>query len=192
MFNLQEYGNPIHIDVGALDYSPYSIWHNVDKGYDVKSYLMGLLNFDQLSNLENFVNEKFEEINRYSMMSPCQRAKIGACIHSLSTGIEYYGFNQFPCDFVTSCSEIGCQPDKTCRLTIHAETDAFSRAPIMTNKDYILFCSAAPCLDCAKQCVVRGVKVIFYKEGRPQPEYDRPALSWITRNSGMKFIKVVD
>jgi deoxycytidylate deaminase len=194
-FVQEEFGDPLTESKLKLDYSDNIIWYPVEPEFDMASYLTGLLGLGGLAELDEFTSKIFKDIEITSSFSPCCRAKIGSCIYSIQSRESEYGYNRYPYskDNELSCNDIGCQPERTCRLTIHAEIDAFSRVSNLNDKDgYVLFCSAVPCLDCAKQCVVRNVNTVIYKTDRPQPEYDRPALSWISRNSGMKFIRVID
>lgn len=163
-------------------------WLEKPNSIDINSFLYGV--FSTIGNVD--VIDIFNEIHRYSKLSPCQRAKIGSCVIPMIRGYErFFGKNDYPvCLGDTSCEDLGCEPKKTCRITIHAEVDAMSKIDSEHDKNgYILFCSAVPCLDCAKYISTRNVKYVIFKEDRPQPEYDRSAISCISRLSDIRFIR---
>lgn len=175
-------------------------WFHDDSG-DVNwdSYMMGLLHSNILASklvyLDTYIQSEFRVLDLIAKQSPCSRAKIACSISPIGEYQgSYSGYNDIPgkeevC--ITDCKEeIGCQPDIACRLTRHAEMRALNSLPRDLDKfGYIMFCSSFPCLDCMKACLARNVKYVIAKNGRPQPEYDRPALSYLTLNSDIVLLK---
>jgi deoxycytidylate deaminase len=194
-FILEEFGNPTVEDRSKLDYSQEMIWYPVNYQMDMAAYLMGLMNLKDYDELDQTISKIYETVERQAGFSNCQRAKIGCVVKNIKNDVWSYGYNDYPInqDVVTCCKDIGCNPTHSCRVTVHAEVSALLE---MSNEHdrhgHIIFCSAAPCLDCQKFLALRGVRIVMYKNDRPQPEYDRPAMSWIVRNSGIKFIRVIN
>lgn len=199
------FGSPIStLPIKMLNHDGELVWHqqNSEPGLDLTSYLIGLLGCKNQEQLDSIVIKAYRGADQAASMSVCQRAKIGCALSSVEYIRDYeedsdnwvYGYNSYPLEDIQSCSEIGCKPEVTCRLTIHAEAMAIRE---MIHRYWhkgpkILFCNAAPCLDCMKLCIQNDIKYIFFREGRPQPEYDRPAMSWLAKNSGIKFIRVIE
>lgn len=130
--------------------------------------------------------------------SDCERRKMGCLLTDLSLNIVATGSNVKPEGLQGDCRTAGCHPEITCRLTIHAESSAFTK--LTHHKDYqelrknglIVFCTASTCLDCAKLCQANNVQFVVYLEERPQPIYDQPVISAVTMSSRIKFVKVSD
>ena len=156
-------------------------------------FIVELLKFQNYP--DYYVGQVYNMVDRVARLSPCSRAKIGCYLMVNNRNfppIYTIGKNDYPFEKegLNCCKSIGCQPETTCRLTIHAEIDALNSMSRDHDKDgYILFCSAAPCLDCLKQLILRNVKIVIYKDARPQPEYDRATMAYLTQNSGIKFYR---
>lgn len=141
--------------------------------------------------LDPYVNSKFIQIEKIAANSQCERAKIGCIVKPIGSHSEYTGYNYLNSECATgSCHDLKCQPEVTCRLTTHAEVMALDGVPRGDDVDgHILFCSAVPCLDCMKACILRNVKYVIFLEARQQPEYDVPAMQFLARNGGIKFFR---
>lgn len=145
--------------------------------------------FVSIPNLFLIINGLFEELSETARESTCDRAHIGCVVTDMNLDILSRGYNQKPKYASGPCDIIGCEPEVTCRLTTHAESVAFARLhPEDQCKELILFCNAAPCLDCMKLCEANNVKYVVYREARPQPQIDRPVMSLKTIKSDILFI----
>lgn len=130
----------------------------------------------------------------------CERRNMGCIVTSLTLIEMSRGVNIKPDGMKGNCREIGCIPAVTCRLTLHAEQTALNKmstkpfTPIERHfgldKTFALFNTAVPCLDCMKVCRAHRVSLVFYKDERDQPEYDRPIMSAITMSGKIRFVKV--
>lgn len=119
--------------------------------------------------------------------SEALKAKVGALIVT-PTGMLSIGWNGMPPGFPNDCelfleplatSPGEVQAMKTKPEVIHAERNAIDK---MTRQGVaiegsLLFCTLAPCMECAKSIHGLGFKHIYYKE-----EYSKPhGLEFLTR-----------
>jgi deoxycytidylate deaminase len=140
-----------------------------------------------ISDIENI----FKRIDRIAEGADCERRRMGCYVVSSDGAFDSTGFNDKPEGVKGACKVVGCIPALTCRLTLHAEQVALMKMPDRAVRNGLyLFNSGVCCLDCAKVALAKNVKAIFYKEERPQPEYDRPILAALTMFGGIKFVKV--
>jgi len=104
-------------------------------------------------------------------------------------GADSTGYNGAP-KGIQHCSEIGCDvvgvpPDDHCRRAIHAEENAIAfaaRYGISVDAGTI-YCTHAPCYNCAHLIVASGIRVVYYKN-----EYHASALQYL-RECGLRTIE---
>jgi deoxycytidylate deaminase len=177
-----------------LDGSPYESL-NPDKriAYDARTFewVDAPVEEASISFTHNFIQETFKRIEHTAGSADCERRKMGCYVTSLDGSYDSDGFNDKPQGVRGDCKVVGCIPALTCRLTLHAEQVALMKMPDRACRNgLVLFNTGVSCLDCLKVCMAKNVKIIFYKEERPQPEYDRPILAALTMFGGIKFVKV--
>ena len=108
---------------------------------------------------------------RVAEMSHAQRLKVGAVI--IKDGrIISMGWNGMPagwdneCEFIRG-SQYGMDEEEqeTRAEVLHAESNAISKLArsIESGLDAEMYCTHAPCLDCAKLIYQSGIKKIYYK-----------------------------
>lgn len=124
--------------------------------------------------------------------STCAKGKVGCVVTDTNLKFQGLGYNRKPKGLEgVSCGDLGCDVTKKCRLTIHAEVDAFSQVDWTTDKaGHVLFLPKSNCLDCLKQCVSRNVKFIVFERPYRLPEQDLWAYERFVKNCGIKFYQV--
>ena len=116
---------------------------------------------------------------RISQMSHAKRLQVGSVIVKENT-ILSYGWNGMPAGWPNACEVV--QEDgslKTKQEVLHAETNAIAKVAQSTESSQgaTLFCTHAPCIDCAKLIYQAGISSLYYRE-----EY--------RSTSGTEFLKI--
>jgi dCMP deaminase len=125
-----------------------------------------------------------------SQLSHARRLKVGAIIVK-NDCIVSFGYNGTPSGWDNNCEyEIPEQIDVETRTTtparlvtkpevLHAEMNALMKLAksTMSSEDGTMFCTHAPCLDCAKGIYQAGISSVYYIN-----EYKRS-------NEGINFLK---
>lgn len=119
----------------------------------------------------------FGEIaEKWSSMSYCTRAKVGALIIR-NNQIIASAYNGTP-----SGSENVCEIDnKTTDLVIHAEMNALLQVAKSTDtvEGSVMVCTHAPCVNCAKHIIQSGITKVYYNK-----EYrDRTGLEMLIKHN---------
>jgi dCMP deaminase len=153
---------------------------------------------------------------RVSEMSYAQRLKVGSVIVKDNT-ILSYGYNGMPTDWENSCETIeyknpqwtGIDPvtflpfdelypfeDEKGRFrlvtkpeVLHSEMNALMKVAQSTesSKGAALFCTHAPCMDCAKAIYQAGISVLYYRD-----DYRAKAGIEFLKKSGVNVHKYPD
>lgn len=81
------------------------------------------------------------------------------CNHDCSCG----GENSFPALHFESCS---ANPDNSCTKAVHAEANAvfFAARKGVSTEGAVIYCTTAPCINCAKAIIQSGIKAVFFKD----------------------------
>jgi len=116
---------------------------------------------------------------RISQMSHAKRLQVGSVIVKNDT-ILSYGWNGMPAGWPNTCEVI--QEDgslKTKPEVLHSEMNALMKVAQSTESSSgaTLFCTHAPCIDCAKAIFQAGISDLYYRE-----EY--------RSTSGTQFLKI--
>jgi dCMP deaminase len=77
------------------------------------------------------------------------------------------GYNGMPTDWENTCEvELEDGSLKTKPEVLHAETNALAKVAQSTESSQgaTLFCTHAPCIDCAKLIYQSGIETVYYKE----------------------------
>lgn len=100
----------------------------------------------------------------YKRRSTCLRRQVGAVL-SREGRIISTGYGGAP-GGVPHCTPETCLPDKPCIRTIHAEANvvAFAARYGVTTESTTLYCTASPCIECAKLIINAGVVRVVYDE----------------------------
>lgn len=111
-----------------------------------------------------------------SLRGTCQRAKVGCVIvkdgRIISTG---YNGSVVP---GKHCNELGCDIHSKCKHSVHAEANAISFAARegLSLKTASLYCTTAPCYECAKLIIQAGITHVYWMAG-------------YTNNEGLDILK---
>lgn len=99
-----------------------------------------------------------------SHRSTCERKKVGALLAIDGRPISV-GYAGAPSGF-QHCHEAICDLSQPCTRTIHAETNAiaFAARQGIATEGSTLYCTLAPCLDCAKLIINAGIRRVVYYE----------------------------
>ena len=125
---------------------------------------------------DKFVTLYMDFAERVAELSYCQRLKVGCVIISPEDDRLFIGYNGTPpgednaCEIeVDVCSERGEFEDYTELRTkdnvIHAEQNALDKITRSTGSSVnaIMFCTHAPCIQCAKRIVGSKISRLYYK-----------------------------
>jgi deoxycytidylate deaminase len=122
-------------------------------------------------------------------MSSCCKGKVGCVVTDMDLVVQGIGHNRKPLAIEhLTCEQLGCDPTKKCRLTTHAEVDAFSHIdPRQDANGHCIFLPKANCLDCLKHCIARNVKIVMFTKTYNIPDQDRWAYETILKASGIRL-----
>ena len=115
-----------------------------------------------------------------SQLSHARRLKVGAIIVK-NDCIVSFGYNGTPSGWDNNCEdEVGTPAQLVTKPEVlHAEMNALMKLAksTMSSEDGTMFCTHAPCLDCAKGIYQAGISSVYYIN-----EYKRS-------NEGINFLK---
>ncbi len=107
--------------------------------------------------------------DRFSKLSTAKRLQVGAIVVK-DDRIVSIGYNGMPSGCNNECEDTVYQQDGTSALktkpeVLHAETNAISKLAKSTEAGdgATMFCTHAPCIDCAKLIYQSGIKQVYYK-----------------------------
>ena len=121
----------------------------------------------------------------YGELSTAERLKVG-CIIVKDDRIISIGYNGMPSGGSNVCEEDGhTKPE-----VLHAEANAITKLAKSTEsgQDAYMFCTFAPCVDCAKLIIQSGIKE-FHFEHRYK---SNAGLDLIEKYSDIKVVKYTD
>lgn len=106
----------------------------------------------------------------YAELSTAIRLKVG-CVIVKDNRIISIGYNGMPSGWENSCEDAVRWPNGDTRFlttkpeVLHAETNAIAKlaGSNESGAGATLYCTHAPCLDCAKLIFQSGIKRVFYK-----------------------------
>jgi dCMP deaminase len=120
---------------------------------------------------QKFINYFMDVAERTSQLSHAIRLKVGAIIVKDGRIISI-GYNGMPANWENNCEDQIYEDEGFhIRLTtkpevLHAETNAISKLARSTEagNDATLFCTHAPCIDCAKLIYQSGINSVYYRD----------------------------
>lgn len=133
---------------------------------------------------DKFKQAYMDVAERFAQLSHAQRAKVGAIIVK-DDRIISIGYNGMPSGWDNVCEhdinhhELGTTTSVTKAEVLHAETNAIAKVAQSTESSSgaTLFCTHAPCIDCAKLIFQSGITTLYYRN-----EY--------RDDQGVKFLKL--
>ncbi len=99
-------------------------------------------------------------------LSYAQRKKVG-CLVVKDTQIISQGYNGTPKGFDNSCEYVNYVDEMyTKEEVLHAESNAITKLARSTNSSAgaTLYCTLAPCFQCAKLIIQSGIERVVYKD----------------------------
>jgi dCMP deaminase len=129
-----------------------------------------------------YIRAHLEVAKIYGQLSTATRLKVG-CIIVKDDRIISIGYNGMPSGGSNVCEENGhTKPE-----VLHAETNAITKLT-ESGQDAYMFCTAAPCLDCAKLIIQSGIKEFHFEHRYKSSE----GLDLIEKYSNVKVVKYTD
>ena len=108
-----------------------------------------------------WIDAYMDTAERFAQLSSAERLKVGACVVK-DHRIISIGYNGMPAGWDNTCEENGSTKDEV----IHAEANAIIKLARDSEggNGASLFCTHAPCIECAKLIVGTGIKDVYYRE----------------------------
>jgi dCMP deaminase len=109
---------------------------------------------------QKFVDAYMDVAERFAQLSSATRLQVGAIVVK-DDRIISIGYNGMPSGWDNCCEHKG----KTKPEVLHAEANALTKlaGSHESGKDATLFCTYAPCIDCAKLIYQSGIDTVYYK-----------------------------
>lgn len=140
-----------------------------------------------------WIDAYMDTAERFAQLSSAERLKVGAVVVK-DNRIISIGYNGMPAGWDNTCEEkvysLGNPNDyelKTKDEVIHAEANAIVKLARDGERGNgsSLFCTHAPCIECAKLIAGAGIKEVYYRE-----QYRKDTGTLFLTNSGVKVEKV--
>ena len=123
--------------------------------------------YNRCYSLDTFVKQKWvdafmDTAERFAQLSSAKRLQVGAVIVQ-ENRIVSIGYNGMPAGWTNECEG---DDGKTKDEVIHAEANAILKLARDGERGYgsSLFCTHAPCIQCAKLIYGAGVSKVYYRE----------------------------
>jgi len=112
-----------------------------------------------------FVKAHMDAAEVYAQLSSAERLKVG-CVVVKNDKIISIGYNGMPAGWTNVCEEETDEGLVTKKEVLHAEANAITKIAKSTEsaEDGVLFCTASPCIDCAKLIYQAGIKTVYYRD----------------------------
>lgn len=111
---------------------------------------------------QKWLDAYMDTAERFAQLSSAQRLKVGSVIVK-DHRIISIGYNGTPAGWDNVCEDANF---KTKPEVIHAEANAITKLArdSESGNGATLFCTHAPCIDCAKLIFGAGIRKVFYRE----------------------------
>ena len=108
-----------------------------------------------------WIDAYMDTAERFAQLSSAERLKVGACVVK-DHRIISIGYNGMPAGWDNTCEENGSTKDEV----IHAEANAIIKLARDSEggNGASLFCTHAPCIECAKLITGTGISNVYYRE----------------------------
>lgn len=113
---------------------------------------------------DKFISAYMDVAERFAQLSSAKRLQVGAIVVK-DDRIISIGYNGMPSGWDNVCEIEVVSGLKTKPEVLHAETNAISKLARSTEagEGATMFCTHAPCIDCAKLIYQSGIKQVYYK-----------------------------
>lgn len=120
---------------------------------------------------QKWVEAFMDTAERFAQLSSAKRLKVGSVVVQ-DNRIISIGYNGMPAGWTNDCEEVievhedGGVVTKTKEEVIHAEANAILKLARdgESGNGASLFCTHAPCINCAKLIYGAGVKKVYYRD----------------------------
>ena len=119
---------------------------------------------------QKFINYYMDIADLTSKLSSARRLQVGAVIVK-GNKILATGYNGMPSGWDNNCEDeiwdkTGEYELKTKPEVLHAETNSIAKVSASTESSdgSVLFCTHAPCIDCAKLIYQSGISSLYYRD----------------------------
>lgn len=120
---------------------------------------------------DKWIDAYMDTAERFAQLSSAKRLKVGAVVVR-DHRIISIGYNGTPTGWDNSCEEVVEVLDDNTVVTrtkdevIHAEANAISKLARSNDggDGAVLFCTHAPCIECAKMIYGAGIRQVFYRD----------------------------
>ena len=120
---------------------------------------------------EKFINYFMDVAKRTSQLSHARRLQVGAIIVK-DDRIISIGYNGMPSGWDNNCEDEIKWPNGDIKFlttkpeVLHAESNAITKLARGTESGFnsIMFCTHAPCLNCAKLIYQSGINSVYYRD----------------------------
>ena len=119
-----------------------------------------------------FIHAYMDVAERFAKLSSAKRLQVGAIVVK-DDRIISIGYNGMPSGWDNKCEDeitvfnngLDQKELRTKPEVLHAETNAIAKLAKSTEsgEGATLFCTHAPCIDCAKQVYTTGIKKVYYR-----------------------------
>ena len=135
---------------------------------------------------DKYITLYMDIADRVSRMSVARRLMVGSVIVK-NNSILSYGWNGMPSGWDNNCEDEIRYPDahgitlKTKPEVLHSESNALAKVAKSTESSdgATMFCTHAPCIECAKLIYQSGIKSLYYRT-----QYrDTAGIEFLTRSN---------
>jgi dCMP deaminase len=109
-----------------------------------------------------FIKAHMDAAEVYAKLSSAERLKVG-CVVVKNDRIISIGYNGMPAGWSNNCED---EDGNSKKEVLHAEANAITKIARGNDsaEDATLFCTASPCINCAKLIYQSGISVVYYRD----------------------------
>jgi dCMP deaminase len=109
-----------------------------------------------------FIKAHMDAAEVYAQLSSAERLKVG-CVVVKNDRIISIGYNGMPAGWTNNCED---EDGNSKKEVLHAEANAITKIARGNDsaEDATLFCTASPCINCAKLIYQSGISVVYYRD----------------------------
>ena len=131
---------------------------------------------------QKWIEAYMDTAERFAQLSSAKRLQVGAVVVR-DHRIVSIGYNGMPAGWTNECEHVEQLSDDTIKLVtkdevIHAEANAIAKMARDGERGLgsVLFCTHAPCVQCAKLISGAGIDKVYYR-------------NWYRDNNGLDFLE---
>jgi dCMP deaminase len=109
-----------------------------------------------------FIKAHMDAAEVYAKLSSAERLKVG-CVVVKNDRIISIGYNGMPAGWSNNCED---EDGNSKKEVLHAEANAITKIARGNDsaEDATLFCTASPCINCAKLIYQAGIDTVYYRD----------------------------